>query len=112
MGQSVTCMRALHSEPMFINCQQPLDTDIITNLSQNCVPAARQEKTLNYFRGKPEPSRKLNNQNKVQSNQVHKHVGMSGRMIPLSRNLTSFLTYLLDNCQFIQSVNNKDQQFL
>ena len=40
----------------------------ITNLSKNCVTAARQEKTLNYFRGKPEPSQKLNNQNKVQSN--------------------------------------------
>ena len=36
---------------------------------------------------------------------MHKHVTMPGMMIPLSRKPTSFLPYLLDNCQLIQSVN-------
>ena len=57
MGQSVTCMGALHSEPMFINCQQPmqLDTDTITNISYNCVPAARQQKPSVIFEGNLNP---------------------------------------------------------
>ena len=55
MGQSVTCMGALHPEPMFINCQQLSDTDIISNLSYNCVPADRQAKPSIIFEGNLNP---------------------------------------------------------
>ena len=55
MGQRVTCIGALHPKPMFIKLPTTLNTDMISNLSYCCVPAACQEKPSFIFEGNLNP---------------------------------------------------------